>query len=485
MADPGIGRLLRLVLIGWALGSGGSFWTAAAQVPVANTLTAPEEPEEPEAVELLTRYLRLDTTNPPGNEILAARFLAEVFATAGIEHRLFESAPGRGSIWARLPGDGSRRPLILLSHLDVVPHSPDFWSAPAFGGVIRDGFIYGRGALDMKSLTIAQVVAMLRLRRQAVTLPRDIIFIGTADEEAGGELGAGWLVRQHPELLQDAEFLLTEGGGNMVTEDGRVLAVGLSPAEKTPVWLKMTASGPAGHASIPREDSAVNRLLRALNRLLDWSPPLRATPVVEQAFRSFAPLLEKEQGGRYAGLRNSLADPGFRRQLEADPGARALLQNTIAVTMLEGSGKVNVMAPTATARLDTRILPGEKVDEWIGELARVINDRRITLEPFLAFDGLASPIDTGLVGRLREVVARRHPGAIITFPVMAGFTDSHYFRRRGVSSYGLSPFLAAPSSLGTGHHGNDERIGYQAFIDGVDFYAAVVEAIVTGTPGQR
>ena len=165
--------------------------------------------------------------------------------------------------------------------------------------------------------------------------------------------------------------------------------------------------------------------------------------------------------------------------------ARALLQNTIAVTMLEGSSKVNVMAPVATARLDTRILPGERADQWISELNRVINDRLIRLEPFLAFDGLASPIDTGLVARLREIVGRRHPGAIVTFPVMAGFTDSHYFRRAGVNSYGLSPFLAAPSRLGTGHHGNDERIGYQAFVDGVGFYTEVVEAIVTGPGGPN
>jgi acetylornithine deacetylase/succinyl-diaminopimelate desuccinylase-like protein len=450
---------------------------ALAQSPAPPPAPPPIVVGQPEEVALLTRYLQIDTTNPPGNEIAAARFLAGIFATAGIEHRVLESAPGRGIVWARLPGDGSRRPLILLNHLDVVPHHPEFWTVPAFGGVVRDGFILGRGALDMKSLAIAQLMVMLKLKRRGVVLPRDVIFLGTADEEAGGQLGAAWLVQHHPELLSDAEFLLNEGGGNLVQADGRVLAIGLSAAEKTPVWLKLTATGPAGHASVPRADSAAHRLLRGLNRLLDWAPPLRATPVVEQSFRSFVPLLHGVEAARFASLRESLRDPEFRRQLDGDPGARALLQNTISVTMLEGSSKVNVIAPEATARLDTRLLPGEKPEQWVRQLAEVINDPQITIEPFMAFEGLASPVDTALVDRLREVVTRRFPGAIVTFPVMAGFTDSHYFRRRGVKSYGLSPFVAPADRLGEGHHGNDERIGYQAFIDGVQFYGELVEAI--------
>ena len=431
-----------------------------------------------EGLDLLVRYLRIDTTNPPGNEVAAARFFADICQREGIEHRLFESAPGRGIIWARLAGDGSRRPLILLNHLDVVPHSPEFWSIPAFGGQTRSGFIYGRGALDMKSLAIAQFVSMLALKRSKSRLARDVIFLGTADEEAGGEFGAGWFVKNHPELLGDAEYLLNEGGGNVITPDGRLVAVGLSPAEKSPAWLKLTAVAEPGHASVPRSDSAVNRLVRALGRLMDYSPPLRLTRIVEQSFQSFAPILGERDSTRYAAFGESLRDPSFLRAIEADPSTRALLHNTISVTMLEAGSKVNVIPPLAVARLDTRLVPGQKLDEWIAELASIIRDERITIEPFMAFEATESPLDTELAKRLQEAVGRRFPGVIVTYPVMAGFTDSHYFRRLGIRSYGFSPFFAPQSQLGTGYHGNDERIGEKAFSDGVEIFYQVLWSIV-------
>lgn len=433
-----------------------------------------------EGLDLLVRYLQIDTTNPPGNEIAAARFFAEICQREGIEHRVFESAPGRGIIWARLSGDGSRRPLILLNHLDVVPHSPEYWSSPAFGGLKRGGFVYGRGALDMKSLAIAQFVSLLALKRTKATLARDIIFLGTADEEAGGELGAGWFVKNHPELIGGAEYLLNEGGGNIITQDGRPVAFGLSPAEKSPAWLKLTAVAEPGHASVPRSDSAVNRLLRALNRLMDYSPPLRLTRIVERSFQSFAPILGTSESVRYAAFGESLRDPSFRQAIEADPGTRALLHNTISITMLEASSKVNVISPVATARVDTRLVPGQKLEPWIAELAAIIGDDRIRIEPFMAFEATESPLDTELARRLRAAVERRFPGVVVTYPVMAGFTDSHYFRRLGIMSYGFSPFAAPQSELGNGYHGNDERIGEKPFLDGLEIFYDVLWSIVRG-----
>jgi len=431
-----------------------------------------------ESVELLVNYLRIDTTNPPGGEIRAARFLGEIFAREGIEYRILESAPGRGNIWARLRGDGSGRPVILLNHLDVVPHDARFWSLPAFGGELSDGFIVGRGALDMKSLAIAQLMLMLNLRRERVPLARDLIFIGTADEEAGGRLGAEWFVATHPDLLGGAEYLLTEGGGNIVEGDGRVLAIGLSPVEKTPAWLQLAAVGSAGHASVPRSDSAVNRLLRALNRLLGWLPPLKVTPAVEQYFRSLAPLLPAADAARYNTVRRSIADPEFRERLNSDPATSALFRNTVAITRLEGSTKINVISPRAIAEVDTRLLPGEKVEDWIRDLARVIGDDQVTITPLLAFEAVDSPVDTTLKTVLEGVVRRRYPGAVLTYPVQAGFTDSHYFRRRGIHSYGFSPFVASPDRLGDGYHGNDERIGITAFTEGVRFFREVLEPLL-------
>lgn len=439
---------------------------------------APAQRLGEESVRLLVEYLKIDTTNPPGGEIQAARFFGNIFAREGIEHRILESTPGRGNIWARLRGDGSKRPIILLNHLDVVPIYPQFWTTPPFGGLERDGFIYGRGALDMKSLAIAQLMVLLTFKRERTPLERDIIFIGTADEEAGGREGAEWLVGRFPELLGDAEYLLNEGGGNLVEADGKVRAVGLSPVEKTPVWLRLTASGPAGHSSVPRPDAAVNRLVQALDRLMRWVPPLKVTPGVERYFQSLAPLLPPPEARRYRSLRQTIDEPQFRLFLDSEPIAKALFQNTISITMLEGSNKVNVMPPLATAQIDTRLLPGERVDQWLKELTAVIQDERVRVEPLLAFEAIDSPLDSEMVERLRELVRRRFPGAIITYPVTAGFTDSHHFRRRGIKCYGFSPFIAPTRLLGEGFHGHDERIGRQAFVGGVEVMIELLELMV-------
>ncbi len=430
-----------------------------------------------EALELFIQYLKIDTTNPPGNETRAANFFAEICKREGIEHKVFEPFPGRGTLWARLKGDGSQRPVVLLNHTDVVPHNPEFWSVPAFSGQIKDGFIYGRGSQDMKSVGVAQFMTLVALKRAKVSLKRDIIFLATADEEAGGLQGAGWFAKNHPELLGKAEFLFNEGGNNVVDAGGKVLAVGVGPSEKTPAWLRLTATGEPGHASIPRPNSSVNRLLRALNKLLDYSPPIQLTPVVEQSFKAIAPLMPPEMAAKYSNLREAVKDPAFARMLEADPGAKALTRNTITVTMLTGSNKVNVIPPVATAEVDTRLVPGEKLDRWIAELRGVIKDDSIKIEPVLAFEANASPIDSDLVKAVADVVHRRFPGAIITHPVLAGFTDCHYFREMGIHSYGFSPFVAPNRELGGGFHGNDERIGKKAFEDGVKFYYEVVERL--------
>jgi len=194
-----------------------------------------------------------------------------------------------------------------------------------------------------------------------------VIFLATADEEAGGQQGAGWFAKQHPELFRNAEFLLNEGGGNSADETGKVLAIGVGPSEKTPVWVRLTATGTSGHASIPRADSAVNRLLRALNRLLDYTPPVQLTPVVEQAFKSIAPLRPEPLREKFANIREALKEPDFLKMIEGDPSANALLHNTISITMLEGSNKVNIIPPAAHADIDTRVVPGENLDRWLKE----------------------------------------------------------------------------------------------------------------------
>jgi acetylornithine deacetylase/succinyl-diaminopimelate desuccinylase-like protein len=430
-----------------------------------------------EALELFIQYLKIDTTNPPGNEIRAARFFAEICKREGIEHQVFEPSPGRGTIWARVKGAGGKRPIVLLNHTDVVPHNREFWTADPFGAQVKDGFIIGRGAQDMKSLGMAQFVTLLTLHRARAKFSRDVIFLATADEEAGGLEGAGWFVRQHPELLGNAEFLLNEGGGNLADAEGGVLSVGVGLSEKTPAWLRLTATGTAGHASLPRPDSSVNRLLRALNRLLEYTPPINLTPAVEEALRSSAPLRPAQLREKFANVREAIRDPEFLRVLESDPVSRALLRNTISITVLEGSNKVNIIPPAAHADIDTRLVPGEKLDRWVAELKSVIKDDGIRIEPILAFQANASPVDTAFVKAVADLVKRKFPGAVVTYPVLAGFTDCHYFRDLGIHSYGFSPFVAPMRELGAGVHGNDERIGQKAFLEGVKFFYEVIERV--------
>lgn len=430
-----------------------------------------------EALELFIQYLKIDTTNPPGNEIRAARFFADICKREDIEHQVFEPFPDRATIWARLRGDGSKRPIILLNHTDVVPHSKEYWSVDAFSGAVRDGFICGRGAMDMKSLGMAQFVTLLTLKRAKVPLKRDVIFLATADEEAGGLQGAGWFAKNHPELIKGAEFLFNEGGNNIVDPSGKVMAIGVGPGEKTPAWLRLTATGEPGHGSTPRPDSSVNRLLRALNRLLDYTPPIQLTPVVEQSFRSVASLAPQQRAAKYANIGEAVKDPEFLRQLESDPFARSIIRNTISVTVLRGSDKINVIPPAAYAEIDTRLVPGERLDRWIAELRSVIKDDSIRIEPILSFEANDSPTDSELVKTVAAIVKQRYPEAVITYPVLAGFTDSHYYRDLGVMSYGFSPFVASPRELGGGYHGNDERIGRKAYVEGVRFFYEIVERL--------
>src|SRR5437660_7374656 len=243
-----------------------------------------------EATALLSQYLRINTTNPPGNEIAAARWLAAVLGRDGIEARVFEPAPGKANLYARLAGDGSARPLILLNHMDVVLASPEYWKVDPFAGTMQDGYLWGRGALDMKGEAITQLMTLLTLKRAGVALKRDGIFLATADEEVGAGVGAAWLVEHHPDLVQDAEFMITEGGTIRAGPTGRIEYYGVGTTEKSPFWLEVTAHGTAGHGSRPTPDNPVHRLVRALYRIAGYQTPLVVTPAVEPYLRDPPPL---------------------------------------------------------------------------------------------------------------------------------------------------------------------------------------------------
>src|SRR5262245_14172048 len=299
----------------------GLWVTLFVVVPLTSGSAQMPEPDwgplESQAVLLLSRYLQIDTTNPPGNETLAAAFFKAIFDAEGIEARVLESAPGRGSVYARLRGDGSRKPIVLLNHLDVVPADARFWSHPPFSGVVRDGYVWGRGALDMKAMGIVELMTMVILKRQRVPLKADVIFLGTADEETGGRMGAGFIVNQHWDLVRDAGVVVNEGGAIGV-QNGHARFFTISASEKVPFSLKLIATGTPGHGSVPRPDSAVNRLVAALNRVVAYQPPIKVLPEVQRFYEAIADTQPAPARERFRDLRAALQDPTVASELTRD-----------------------------------------------------------------------------------------------------------------------------------------------------------------------
>src|SRR5215813_5334533 len=240
------------------------------------------------AVDLMQQYLRINTSNPPGNEIETAKFLKSIFDKYGIRNEIFEYKPGRANIIARLKGNGTKRPIILLSHMDVVTADASAWRVDPFSAQIINGDIYGRGALDMKNEGLLHLMTMIMLSREGPKLSRDVIFLATADEEVKDE-GSIWMIANKADLFKDAEYLLTEGGDNL-REGEKVKFVGIDVAEKAPFWLQLTASGEPGHGSRPIADSAPNRLVAAMARIIQYKPPIKLLPAVERFFHDIAPL---------------------------------------------------------------------------------------------------------------------------------------------------------------------------------------------------
>ena len=431
-----------------------------------------------EATALLSQYLRINTTNPPGNEIAAARWLAVVLGRDGIEARVFEPAPGKANLYARLAGDGSARPLILLNHMDVVLASREYWTVDPFGGLIKDGAVWGRGALDMKGEAIAQLMTMLILKRAHVPLKRDIIFLATADEEIGAGVGAAWIVDHQADLVKDAEFLLNEGGLTRADGHGGVEFYGVGTTEKSPFWLDVTARGTAGHGSRPTPDNPVHRLIRALNRIAEWRTPLTLTPAVERSFRDLA-TIERDSTVRrwFSDIRTALRDSVAVRTITADLTYNALLRNTISITGLRGSDKTNVIPPVATAAIDVRLLPGQDPAAFLADLTRVVGDTAVTFRPQGPnWPATESSTETEMFRAITAVAHARDPNALVTTLMLAGFTDSHYFRRLGIAGYGLGPFpLTQGDSRGV--HGNDEHVSVDALRFGVRFYYDVVARV--------
>ncbi len=424
-----------------------------------------------EALDILQRYLRIDTSNPPGNEAPAARFLGSLLEAEQIPCEYIETAPGREAVVARLRGDGSRRPLMLGNHLDVVPVEEEFWDVPPFGGVVRDGRVYGRGAVDMKGAGVMQLMAVLLLRRRREPLRRDVVFLATPDEEVGSAEGMRWLV-EHRRDLFDAEFALNEGGSGITDfagrEDGRIFLASVN--EKSVGWLRLRVEGATGHASLPAADNSALRLIRALLRLADWDRGLHFEPgtarLVEQLSR--------------AGLLPPAADAeAFEQALRSDPAALAMFINTLNVTVIDSGFKANVIPPRSEAVIDCRLLPGQTLDDWIDEVRERIDDPLVSVRPEL--DDFTSPPssdwDTELFTALREVIEEAYEGAVVVPSVASFATDNRFLREIGVPSYGFIPCMLSAEER-AGFHAHNEFLTVENLNSGCELMYEIVRRVV-------
>ncbi len=425
---------------------------------------------EAEAIAHFKALLRIDTTNPPGNERAAAEYIAGVLAKEGIEHRFFERAPGRASLVARLRGSGKHGPLLLNGHLDVVPADPDHWTHPPFEAVEADGCIWGRGAIDMKNMVTMGLMSLLLAKRTGLALDRDLIFAAVADEEAGSHEGALFLCEEHPEEVR-AEYVLNEVGGHTLYM-GASRFYPIQVSEKGICWFELTAHGEPGHGSMPRPDNSVVRLARALERLGTTRLPQHVTPVVEGFLRTLAagapfpqskvlPLILSPT------LAGTLLDLFRKQNLEQAIGIDAMLRNTASPTMLEAGRKVNVIPSSATARVDGRILPGQSLHDFLAQVQAVIGDD-VKITVLDHHDGTVFSEKTPLYDTIVRVLRQRDPDGLAVPYMIPGFTDSFAYARLGATCYGFSPVRLGPELNFTRmYHGHDERIPVDGFTWGL------------------
>lgn len=431
-------------------------------------------------LDVLRDLIRLDTTNPPGNETAAARYLADLLAPAGIETEVVESAPGRGNLIARLRGTGEAQPLLLMGHLDVVAADPAEWRYPPFAAEVHDGFVWGRGATDMKNMVAACAVAMLALAEAAPRLKRDVLFMATADEEHGGRMGMGWLARERRDLF-DVACALNEGGGDTVRVGGRVYYT-CQTAEKGVCRTVWTAHGPGGHGARPRGDIATQVLARALAGLGDGHLNRRVAPTMAEALRLMAAdVAPAERAAAEEYLANEQAEEALRAvgfDRTAVERTRSLFYDTVSVTGLRAGDpeSINVITATATAYTDGRILPGQ-TDRGLLQALRERADGQLDVEVYRQqySPGLEAPADAPMFRLISQVVAERCDGARVVPWMCAGSTDAKHLAPLGVPVYGFVPSPALPEGLaGAGAHAVDERL----WIESLPFTVSTLHEIV-------
>lgn len=405
----------------------------------------------------LQSLIRLDTRNPPGNETLAAEYLRDVLSREGIACEIVGRTPDRGSLVARIKGDGSARPLLLMSHTDVVAVEPDKWTHDPFAAEIVDGTLFGRGALDMKHMVAMELQTMLLLKRLDLPLKRDVIFMAAADEEVGGREGAGWIARNRPELI-DAEYALNEGGGAGFELNG-VMYYGVQTAEKGTARFRLRTRGMPGHGSQPHDDNAIFKLARLLAQLERSPLPVHLTATVRAHIGAIAATQPPEVAAQLqavldperadATIANLPFPEVFRR------GLRSVIRNTVSPTILQAGSQINVIPSVAEAVLDGRILPGWTPDSFQEELQAIWGEE-VELEWVEPYEPLEADLQSPLYDTIVAVLKERDPAGTPIPVLLSGATDAKHLAPLGVKVYGFAPGLH-PTDWSR-IHGHDEQI---------------------------
>lgn len=429
-------------------------WPLAAAEPDWNAVNT-------ETLQRFQAMLQVDTSNPPGNETVLAEQLAELLRAEGIEVELFSRDPARANLVARLRGNGSKEPLLLMAHLDVVTVDPAKWQFPPFGGTLDEQWIYGRGAVDDKDNLVVSLMTMLLLKRSGVELDRDVILLAEAGEEGGVEFGIEFMVNEHFDAI-DAEFCLAEGG-SVVRQGGQALYAGIQSGEKKRRTAVLTANGVAGHGSVPLRSNAVARLGQAIGKLSEWQGSIRLNDTTTAMLARLAEVSSPEAAARYRALLNpgsAAAQDAMAWLLDNEPATAAILHDTLTPTVIDIGYRYNVIPSTGTASLDVRLLPDSDFDAFLDTLATIVDDDSIDVswDNAVLRPAASVNLDTEAFAVIEELYAQ-HYGVTVMPTMGSGATDMSFVRAQGVECYGVGPGIDREDGpLGYGAHSDLERI---------------------------
>jgi len=435
-----------------------------------------------EAQTWLTDLIRINTTNPPGNEMEAAKYIQNVLQKENIPAEVLEMKPGRGIVVARIqagPLPDSSKALLLLAHLDVVGVDRAKWSVDPFAATQKDGYIYGRGAIDDKSMVAANLAAFIGLKRSGTRLTRDVIFLADDDEEQGGDAGIRAVIDRYWDKIA-CGFAINEGGV-VVLQNGKVQYVGIQTSEKVAYNVTVTATGTSGHASIPLRDNPVVHLAAAVQKVGTLETPLHLLTITRRYFEQLAAVEDEDISKWIRALDTSdRADLAALRLAQMNPVWNSMLRDTIAPTELSAGVRANVVPAQASANLNIRLLPGNSILDTVAEMQKAVNDPQIkfTVEPDASPNAPASSITSELYQAIERLAPQQFPGAVVVPYLSTYYTDSAYLRMHNVQSYGLVPFPLSDADM-LRMHGDDERIPITSFRTGVEFLYKAVHEFVT------